>query len=266
MLHVAYYIDVAARYAAKKIGSCWTKHNPDRTGPLGIEYIEEIGRGQFGEVWKVQHGGRTYALKRIEKTRAANTIPEIQPWCMNIRHANVVQCFGYITDVVHHLTLLELHETDLFSYIRENARLGEEEARKILCGIMEGVRYLHAWNIMHRDLKCENILMTNNNPVIADFGLATTFEDGMLIRGFVGSTNYMAPEILLDLPYNKKIDFWSVGVIYYAMLNGSLPFETMEATIHGDYYEFVAEVTPAGFELFENLIMFDPQSRWYFGY
>ena len=77
---------------------------------------------------------------------------------------------------------------------------------------MDGVIYLHSWNIIHRDLKIENIFMTDHVPVIGDFGLATQMKEGTKVQGVVGSVQYMAPEVLLNLPYDYKIDLWSVGM------------------------------------------------------
>lgn len=121
---------------------------------------------------------------------------------------------------------------DLFDYIVNSAtgNLPEPLARKIMMQLVEGVQVLHSMNIIHRDLKPENILMMNSgdeNNVdvkIADFGLATFYNEDKPPAKNCGTTGYTAPEVLSKKPYGKACDMWSLGVILYAMIHGYLPF------------------------------------------
>lgn len=94
-----------------------------------------------------------------------------------------------------------------------------------------GIQYLHEMEIAHRDIKCENVLMTSNNDLkLTDFGFSRYMID---IRGkrvlsdtYCGSISYVAPEILKAVPYNPKVaDVWSLGIILYVMLNRGIPFD-----------------------------------------
>jgi len=136
---------------------------------------------------------------------------------------------------------------DLFDYIinSPNGQVPEPLVRVILTQLIEGVRVLHRENIIHRDLKPENVLMVHTDPEnieikVADFGLATFFQEDVPLVKNCGTTGYTAPEVLSKQPYGKSCDFWSIGVIMYAMLHGYLPFhgtqaEMKEKILAGNY-------------------------------
>jgi len=125
---------------------------------------------------------------------------------------------------------------DLFDYIvnAPNGQLPEPVVKKIMMQLVEGVEVLHDHNIIHRDLKPENVLMADTsgdklNVKIADFGLATFFQEDKPLVKNCGTTGYTAPEVLSKQPYGKACDLWSLGVIMYAMLHGYLPFHGTNA-------------------------------------
>ena len=111
---------------------------------------------------------------------------------------------------------------------KENKMYTEKDAAKILKQILQAVNYLHVHGVCHRDLKPENILFSTieeNSPIkLIDFGLSKIFngEDDEM-KGAVGTTFYMAPEVIND-KYNEKCDIWSCGIILYIMLCGKPPF------------------------------------------
>ncbi|GIL55286.1 hypothetical protein Vafri_10854 [Volvox africanus] len=98
---------------------------------------------------------------------------------------------------------------------------------RILLGVARGMAWLHHHNVVHRDLKPENILLdTCANPKIADFGLAAVLQDRQqLLTSRMGSTGWVAPEILKGLPYDKKVDVYSFGIIIWECLAGKRPYE-----------------------------------------
>lgn len=241
-----------------------TQHDEDDvtgTGPLGFRFIKELGAGQYGAVYEVERENTKFALKKM--LRGVETA-EVEPWCVALSHTNIVQCHGYLLDADYQYVIQDLYPGDLYGHISQQGRLPEEEAKRLLSAIMDGVKHLQDRDIVHRDLKPENILMRAGVPIITDFGWAVHLNGGK-IRGRVGSIAYMAPEVLENKLYDHTIDLWSCGVLYYTMLNGYLPFDTIEQSIAGDYDTFDVIVTFSGLEIFKNLIEISPESRRYLG-
>lgn len=116
---------------------------------------------------------------------------------------------------------------ELFDYIVKHGKLQENDARRFFQQIISGVDYCHRHMIVHRDLKPENLLLDHNMHVkIADFGLSNMMLDGEFLRTSCGSPNYAAPEVISGKLYaGPEVDIWSCGVILYALLCGTLPFD-----------------------------------------
>ena len=123
--------------------------------------------------------------------------------------------------------VLEFAGDDLFEYIVANGRMSEPVARRFFQQIMSAIEYSHKLNIVHQDLKPENVLLDNNlNIKIVNFGLFSEINDGDFLKTNCGSPNYAAPEVIRDGLYTGPgIDVWSCGVTLYVMLCGRLPFE-----------------------------------------
>jgi len=115
---------------------------------------------------------------------------------------------------------------DLLEFINSKKRLTEEEAREIFIQLIEALEYTHNKNIIHRDIKLENILLSENNEVIVgDWGFAGYWSNDKKIKCNWGSIFYAAPEIFIGQEYTgPEIDIWSLGVVLYAMITGRLPF------------------------------------------
>jgi serine/threonine protein kinase len=104
--------------------------------------------------------------------------------------------------------------------------MSEEEARKYFSQLIKAVTHMHAEGIVHRDLKPENILLMGDQLKVADFGLSSIILDGAGLKTSCGSPNYAAPEVIEGQSYDgTQADVWSCGVILYALLTRSLPFE-----------------------------------------
>ena len=120
---------------------------------------------------------------------------------------------------------------DLLDYVKCNGAVSEEQTQLWFWQMASGLKYLHSNNIAHRDLKCENILLSRHfNVKLADFGFARFCVDcdgrRILSQTYCGSAAYAAPEVVSRTPYNPKLaDVWSLGVILFIMLNGSMPFD-----------------------------------------
>ena len=119
---------------------------------------------------------------------------------------------------------------DLFSFLeKRNFKLSESKAANIVHKLATAIFYLHSYGITHRDIKPENILMTSRSDDsdirLVDFGLSKIIGPNESCHEPYGTLSYVAPEVLLELPYNKSVDLWSLGVITYLILTGCLPFD-----------------------------------------
>jgi len=176
------------------------------------------------------------------------------------------KCFCIVTELVK--------DGDLFDFIvtSPTGSLAEPVVRTIMLQLIEGVQVLHRANIIHRDLKPENVLMVSKDPEnidikIADFGLATFYDENTPLVKNCGTTGYTAPEVLSKRPYGPSCDLWSLGVIMYAMTHGYLPFhgtnaEMREKILAGDYrFSRRLTISKEAKSLIKELLSMDPSKR-----
>lgn len=157
---------------------------------------------------------------------------------------------------------------ELFDYIVSKGRLSADEARNFFHQIVSGVEYCHFQKIVHRDLKPENLLLDSNlNIKIADFGLSNIMRDGDFLRTSCGSPNYAAPEVISGHLYaGPEVDVWSCGVILYALLCGSLPFDdesipNLFKKIKSGMYSLPSHLSQLARNLIPRMLEVDPMKR-----
>ncbi|KAL5606339.1 hypothetical protein BROUX41_002756 [Berkeleyomyces rouxiae] len=152
-----------------------------------------------------------------------------------IQHPNIMKLYDIWENCQDIYLILELVDHgDLFSLITRHGRLTEEAAISLFRQIMSAMSYCHTFKICHRDLKPENILVTRDGQVkIADFGMAALHQtETHMLTTACGSPHYAAPELLRARDYmGNEVDIWSMGVILFAMLAGSLPFDHPEQSV-----------------------------------
>jgi serine/threonine protein kinase len=215
---------------------------------IGINYkmlrdkSTELGKGAFSIVYGGLYTGPNQdyikkdtkvAIKVIQKhnlTKKALDILEDEISIMKLikenPHPNIVHCYDVIRSSNEIYIIMEYCDSgDLMTIIKRPIK--EKYAQFYFCQLSNGLKYLDAHNIIHRDIKPRNILLTNNRRVlkIADFGLAKRIHDVSLHETICGSPLYMAPEIMNHKSYNNQTDLWSIGMILFEMLYGSHPFE-----------------------------------------
>jgi Protein kinase domain/Adenylate sensor of SNF1-like protein kinase/Kinase associated domain 1 len=157
---------------------------------------------------------------------------------------------------------------ELFDFIVSKGRLSADEARNFFHQIISGVEYCHFQKIVHRDLKPENLLLdANKNIKLADFGLSNLMRDGEFLRTSCGSPNYAAPEVISGHLYaGPEVDVWSCGVILYALLCGSLPFDdesipSLFKKIKSGMYSLPTHLSQLAKNLIPRMLEVDPMKR-----
>mgnify|MGYP006096514359 CR=1 FL=1 len=147
------------------------------------------------------------------------------------QHPNIVGLIDLFENSDYYYIVLEyMQGKDLFDYIQiRNFKLGEKRVMELSYQIGIAIKYLHNYGIVHRDLKLENVMMSDNTeqsvPKLADFGLAKMIAPNEAADEPFGTLGYVAPEVLRKEPYSFSCDLWSFGCIMYALLSGSLPFD-----------------------------------------
>ncbi|KAJ8280712.1 hypothetical protein GJAV_G00058070 [Gymnothorax javanicus] len=212
--------------------------------------LKTIGKGNFAKVKLARHilTGREVAIKIIDKTQLNPS--SLQKLFREVRimkglnHPNIVQLFEVIeTEKTLYLIMEYASGGEVFDYLVSHGRMKEKEARAKFRQIVSAVHYCHQKNIVHRDLKAENLLLdADSNIKIADFGFSNEFTLGNKLDTFCGSPPYAAPELFQGKKYDgPEVDIWSLGVILYTLVSGSLPFdgqnlkELRERVLRGKY-------------------------------
>ncbi|KAJ8747742.1 hypothetical protein K2173_013067 [Erythroxylum novogranatense] len=158
-------------------------------------------------------------------------------------HPNIVQIFDVYDSEDSLSIVMELCESySLYDLvIRTSGGLNEVKSATIMRQLLEAIAHCHRFNIVHRDIKPDNVLFDSRNRVkLADFGSADRLGAGEGMRSVVGTPYYVAPEVLTGREYNEKVDVWSAGVVLYVMLAGIPPFygetveEIFEAVVRGN--------------------------------
>ena len=197
-----------------------------------IVYKKHIGKGSFSTIYKCYHKltKLEYALKEIiiEKDKNKKNIKRELNLMKKLNHPNIIKLHDVIIDssLNYIYFIMEYHKKGDLSKFLNGRALKEKYCKKYLRQLSNGLEYLLINNILHRDLKPQNILLTDDfNIQITDFGLARKFNKDFIFNTLCGSPMYMAPEIINRLDYNNKSDLWSVGIIMYEMLHGYTPFK-----------------------------------------
>ena len=196
--------------------------------------IKEIGRGSTSIVYLAQNWERTesFAVKCISKNslKKTNALKNLQneiSIMRKIKFPSLAQLHRVYEDEEQVYLVMEyLPHGNMLKRVLDKEAMNEEKCARFMKNLLETLNYLHSNNIVHRDLKLENILMTDDSTMefkIIDFGLA--YNSNSFEKRKCGSPGYVAPEMLRDEEYDSKIDVFSAGVILYILLHGEHPFE-----------------------------------------
>lgn len=207
-------------------------------GPSDFEILKLIGKGTFGQVFQVRKKDtrRIYAMKVlskrviVQKKEVQHTIGERN---ILVRTATsdslfiVGLKFSFQTPADLYLVTDYMSGGELFWHLQREGRFAEDRAKFYIAELILALRHLHLHDIVYRDLKPENILLDANGHIaLCDFGLSkANLSKNETTNTFCGTTEYLAPEVLLDESgYTKMVDFWSLGVLVFEMCCGWSPF------------------------------------------
>jgi serine/threonine protein kinase len=203
---------------------------------------DRIGSGKFSDVHTAIELQTSFqwAVKIIDKKRLNESEKEMlrsEVAIMRLlNHPNVVEMKEVFEDKNKMYVVMELVEGgELFEKIRSKKVFSEYVAFHITRQLLYIVKYLHEVGIVHRDIKPENILLSDDSEIptikLADFGLSQLVGPNDQLRVPCGTLAYVAPEVLMQRPYGKAVDMWSVGVVTYLMLRGRLPFDSKDKDV-----------------------------------
>jgi 5'-AMP-activated protein kinase catalytic alpha subunit len=237
---------------------------------------ETLGTGSFGKVKKAYHQltRHTVAIKIVNRTKIKqlDVVGKIRREIQNLRlfrHPHIIKLYQVISTPTDIFMVMEfVSGGELFDYIVKKGKLTEAEARPFFQQIISGVDYCHRHMVVHRDLKPENLLLDHASHVkIADFGLSNIMKDGELLKTSCGSPNYAAPEVVSgELYAGQEVDIWSCGVILYALLTGTLPFDDdnvqiLFKKIRSGIFPIPDYLNPSVVDLLQKMLTVDPVRR-----
>ncbi len=250
---------------------------------LDYKKLNFLGEGSFAAVYRVQNRitDSIRAMKIINKSASCSAEDDKEIFneiniLRTLDHPNILKIFEFYSNKESYSIVTELCSGgELFQEIVDKGPFNENYSAYVMFQILSAINYCHNMKIVHRDLKPENILIVdrdkNNYPrvKICDFGTSKMFEKGAIQRKLVGSSYYIAPEVLKK-HYDEKCDLWSCGVILYILLSGRPPFggendkEIMERVSIGKYdlqSSPFNKVSKNGIDLIQKLLIMDPKKR-----
>ncbi|XP_048418123.1 serine/threonine-protein kinase SIK3 homolog isoform X2 [Stegostoma tigrinum] len=251
---------------------------PHKTGSARICYYEierTIGKGNFAVVKLATHivTKAKVAIKIVDKTQLEEEnlkkiFREVQIMKM-LRHPHIIRLYQVMeTERMIYLVTEYASGGEIFDHLVAHGRMAEKEARKKFKQIVAAVHFCHCRNIVHRDLKAENLLLDANlNIKIADFGFSNIFTPGQLLKTWCGSPPYAAPELFEGKEYDgPKVDIWSLGVVLYVLVCGALPFDgstlqNLRARVLSGKFRIPFFMSTECEHLIRHMLVLDPSKR-----
>ncbi|XP_008069168.1 serine/threonine-protein kinase SIK1 [Carlito syrichta] len=223
---------IMSEFSAAPAGSGQSQQKPLRVGFYDIE--RTLGKGNFAVVKLARHRvtKTQVAIKIIDKTRLDSSnlekiYREVQLMKL-LNHPHIIKLYQVMEtkDMLYIVTEFAKNG-EMFDHLTSNGHLSEQEARKKFWQILSAVEYCHNHHIVHRDLKTENLLLDGNMDIkLADFGFGNFYKSGEPLSTWCGSPPYAAPEVFEGKEYEgPQLDIWSLGVVLYVLVCGSLPFD-----------------------------------------
>ena len=254
------------------------KHNYKSYPKTDMNYYKigrNIGHGAFGKVNIALHilSGHIVAIKsfnKIKKSFPLNRIYyEIKLLKKLRNHKNIIKYFEHFETEKYFCIVMEnISGGNLLNAINKMSKFSESMARNIFKQLIQTIKYLHNMNIVHRDIKPDNILLELDNTIkLCDFGVSKQIKKGQLLTDTCGTPAFIAPEILKEKPYNPYItDIWSSGVVLYIIVSGFFPFrgnnetELRKNIINGNFPK-LNDISENLKDLLDKLLEINPEKR-----
>ncbi|KAG1464331.1 hypothetical protein G6F46_006591 [Rhizopus delemar] len=249
-----------------------------------FEYGDIIGEGSYSTVLvgRDKKSGKLYAVKRLDKAHIVknNKVKYVmieRDALSKMNHPGIVKLYWTFKDNRSLYFVLDLAKNgELYSFIRRLAPFDLKTAQFYAAEILLAIEHVHKQGVIHRDIKPENILIDDNMHIkLTDFGSAkilssgeATEEENNIVgsRSFVGTAEYVSPELLASEPVSKEADYWAFGCVIYQMLSGKSPFKATTdylifQKIKNLEYTIPNEFPPAAKDLIQHLLVSNPAER-----
>ncbi|XP_076053776.1 uncharacterized protein LOC143032726 [Oratosquilla oratoria] len=251
-------------------------YTTERIVRVGYYELEKtIGKGNFAVVKLATHvvTKSKVAIKIIDKSKIdEENLRKI--WreieiLKKLRHQHITRLYQVMeTERMIYLVTEYASHGELFDYLVDHGKMSEPEARLKFGQIVAALNYCHQHGVVHRDLKAENLLLDKDlNIKIADFGFSNFYTPGVLLSTWCGSPPYAAPELFQGRKYDgPKADIWSLGVVLYVLVCGSLPFDgstlsTLRSRVLAGFFRIPFFMSTECEELIRKMLQIDPDKR-----
>lgn len=223
-----------------------------------------LGKGSYATVHKALCEGKEVAVKCIslnpklnpKQPRPQDDIQKEKTICLSLQHPNILNFRKYAITLDNFMFIMDLMEGGtLFDRLRNHPKnpFTFAEKENILCMLAAAVAYLHELNIIHCDLKPENIFFDKANIVkIGDFGLSNRIDIDPELTNAVGTLHYFAPELMGDKPNTKASDIWALAVIFWEIVEGQFAFKDPLLKYNEDFISHVVTKSKKGETLLEH--------------
>jgi len=246
-------------------------------GDFSTDGQKPLGKGGFGEVWKVFHkkSNNIYVIKVIDKK---NIIEQKLVEQMNreieimykIDHPHIVKLVNHFEDdSKFYLILHYASRGQLYSLLKKHGKFDEKTTAQFIQETIEAVKYLHSFNppIIHRDIKPENLLLDENMRIkLADFGWSNFKENEESRNTYCGTPEYLSPEMVKRLGHDSSVDIWSIGVLVFELLAGYAPFsganqDELFSNIRKVKINWPTDFPPLAKNLITRILKLNPKDR-----